>query len=100
MKTRALLLIIPLVASVTALAASDRYTATLAQPLDKKKELIIEHNVWRCEASSCVLVSAPVDADSLSSCRHLMRQVGALTAYGNAGKPFDDKKLATCNGSG
>jgi hypothetical protein len=100
MKNRALFLIVPLLASGSALAASDHYTATLAQPLDKKKELIVEHNVWRCEASTCILVSSPVDADSINSCRHLERQVGALTGYGATGKPFDDKKLATCNGAG
>ena len=100
MKNRTLLLLIPLIASTAAVAAGDRYTATLAQPLEKKKEYIVEMNVWRCEAATCVLVSRPVDADSVSSCRHLMRQVGALVGYGNAGKPFDDKKLAACNNPG
>lgn len=87
-------------ASTAAFAGSTRYIATLAQPLTAKKEFIANVNIWHCEGSTCVLTSEPEDADSVTSCHALMRKVGALTAYGIEGKPFDSDKLAKCNSHG
>jgi hypothetical protein len=83
--------------SFAALAAESRYTATLAQPLSKRKEVIVEHNLWRCEGSLCVLASRPGDISALRNCRALRRQVGELTAYGAPDDQFDSDKLAKCN---
>jgi hypothetical protein len=74
-----------------------RYMATLAQPLAQKKEFIVNGNLFHCEGTSCVLTSTPLDAGSLQTCRAVQREVGALTAYGPEGKPFDAEKLAKCN---
>jgi hypothetical protein len=90
---------ITLFASAATVASTDRYTATLVQPLGNKKEFIAEHNAWTCEGSACVLVSTPTDADSVTSCRRLMKQVGPVAAYGRPGNLFDAKKLAACNGT-
>jgi hypothetical protein len=73
------------------------YTATLAQPLTQKKEFIVSGNLFRCDGTTCNLGSNPVDAGSLHVCRAVQREVGALTAYVAAGKPFDADKLAKCN---
>jgi hypothetical protein len=87
-----------ILASAAALADTGRYTATLAQPLAAKKEIIVNLNMWRCAGSTCNLVSRPNDAGSLRSCHELQRQVGvALTAFVNDGTPFDADKLAKCN---
>lgn len=83
--------------SVAASAQSGRYTATLVQPLSGKKEFIANGNLWRCEGSSCALVSEPKDPDSIRSCHGLERQAGALSAYGVSDQPFDADKLAKCN---
>jgi hypothetical protein len=80
-----------------AMAADSRYTATLAQPLSARKQVIVDYNIWRCEASSCVLVSRPNDVNAIRNCRELKRQVGAVTAYGKEGDQFDSDKLAKCN---
>jgi hypothetical protein len=96
-KNLALIVAIMILASTAALADTSRYTATLAQPLAAKKELIVNGNMFRCEGSTCILVSRPADPGSLHTCRALQRQVGVLTAYGVAGDEFDATKLAQCN---
>jgi len=91
----------PIVASMilasSAIADTGRYSATLAQPLTAKKEIIVNGNMFRCDGSNCILVSHPLDASGVGSCRALQREVGTLTAYVADGKPFDADKLAKCN---
>ena len=86
-----------ILASAAALGDTSRYTATLAQPLAAKKTFIVNDNMFRCDGSTCILVSTPIDAGSVRSCRALQREVGTLTAYVADGKPFDADKLAKCN---
>jgi hypothetical protein len=96
-KNQAVVVAIMIFASSAALADTGRYTATLAQPLATKKDLIVNGNMFRCEGSTCILVSHPADPGSLHTCRALQHQVGVLTAYGVAGDEFDAAKLAQCN---
>jgi len=77
--------------------AAAGYSATLAQPIAQKTEFVANGNLFRCEGSSCILTSHPVDAESVQSCRALQRRVGTLTSYIADGKPFDAEKLAKCN---
>ena len=76
---------------------TNRFTATLAQPLSAKKDFMANGNLFRCGGSNCVLISNPVDVGSVRSCQALEHQVGALTAYIVDGKPFDADKLGRCN---
>jgi hypothetical protein len=87
-----------LLAGSAAAAQIEHYTVTLAQPLSEEKVIVANGNIWRCLATSCVLTSAPKDADSMRTCRELKHQVGALTAYGSTANPFDATKLSKCNG--
>ena len=86
-----------LVAASVASAASDDYTATLAKPVAKSTEFIVEDNLFRCEGTACIIVSKPVSPGAVSTCRKLARQAGEITAYGSAASPFDADKLAHCN---
>jgi hypothetical protein len=86
--------------SSAAVAQTSHFTATLAQPLAEKKELIANGNIWRCEGSTCILISVPEDPGSIRSCHALKRQTGELTAYGPKAKPFEADKLAMCNSQG
>jgi hypothetical protein len=88
-----------LVLAATAAAADTAgYSATVAQPQAAKKEFIIHGNLFRCDGSTCVLVSHPTnDAGDLTTCRALQREVGTLTSYVAAGKAFDTDRLAKCN---
>ena len=97
MKYASLLVASVLLATAAAVAGTSQYAAKLAQPLPKNKEVFANRNVWKCNGETCVLASAPMDADGLLSCRELRRQVGVLTAYGAEEKPFDADKLAKCN---
>jgi hypothetical protein len=92
------LIVATIILAGSAVAGTSGYSATLAQPLTAKKELIVQGNAFRCNASTCNLVSQPTgDAGGLSVCRALQRQVGTLTSYVVDGKPFDSERLAKCN---
>ena len=77
--------------------AATGYSATLAQPLAQKMEFVVGNNQFRCEGSTCILISHPTDAGSVQTCRALHRRVGTLTSYIARGKPFDAAKLEKCN---
>ena len=96
-KNIALIVTIMILANATALADTSRYTATLAQPVAAKKEFMVHGNMFRCDGSTCLLVSTPKDAGSLHTCRALQHQVGTLAAYGTEADKFDAAKLAQCN---
>jgi hypothetical protein len=100
MKSLQLIAAVLLFAGTAAFAQTSRYTATLAQPLAAKKEIIVNRNIWRCEGNTCVLASVPDDPGSIRDCHALMRKVGALTAYGSEGRSFEPDKLAKCNDQG
>jgi hypothetical protein len=90
-------IVMMILASAAALADTSTCTATLAQPLAAKKQVIANANMWRCAESSCVLVSQPTDAGAIHSCYELQRQVGQVTGYVYHGTAFDADKLAKCN---
>jgi hypothetical protein len=96
-KNVALIVTIMILGNATALADTSRYTATLAQPVSAKTDFIVNGNMFRCDGSTCILVSTPADAASVHTCRALQRKVGTLTAYGAEGTPFNAAKLAQCN---
>jgi hypothetical protein len=86
-----------LILASTTVFAADGFVATLAQPLAVKKEIIIENNLFRCEGSTCLLVSQSAAADTVAICRALQHKVGHLTGYVAGGKTFDADRLAKCN---
>ena len=88
---------IVLTSSAVADVVTGRYTATLVQPLTAKNQFMANGNLFRCDGSTCILVSRPIDADAVGTCRALQREVGTLSAYVADGKPFDADKLAKCN---
>lgn len=86
-----------LLVATAASAAPTQYSATLAAPVSQKTDVIADSNLFRCEATTCNLVSKPIDAGSVSTCRKLAREVGEIKAYGSTTTPFDADKLARCN---
>ena len=84
-------------ATTAAFAAGPEFTATLASPIANSKDVIADSNLFRCEGTTCKLVSKPIDATAVSTCRRLARQVGEIKAYGTASEPFDADKLSRCN---
>jgi len=101
LRTLTLITAAAVVAWGIALADTAGYSATLAQPRAMKKEFIIRGNLFRCDGSTCILVSHPTnDAGDLPTCRALQREVGTLTSFVAAGKAFDSERLAKCNARG
>jgi hypothetical protein len=95
------LIAVAMVVAGGAVADSAGYSATVAQPQTAKKEYIVHGNLFRCDGSTCILVSHPTnDAGDLMTCRALQREVGTLTSYVADGKPFDSDRLAKCNSQG
>ena len=88
---------IVILGSSAASADTGRFSATLTQPLAAKKDVIVSGNMFRCEGSTCILISDPKDAGSVHTCRALQHQVGTLAAYGTDADKFDAAKLAQCN---
>lgn len=78
-------------------AAPRPYSATLATAVAKRTDVIAGTNLFRCEETTCNLVSKPIDAGSVSTCRRLARKVGEIKTYGSAESQFDAEKLARCN---
>lgn len=95
------LIAVAMLATGVAAADSAGYSATIAQPQTAKKEYIVHGNLFRCDGTTCILVSHPTnDAGDLMTCRALQREVGTLTAFVADGKPFDSDRLAKCNSHG
>ena len=97
MKLAATLIAITILATGGAMAAKPHYTATLAHPLAAPLEVIVNTTIWECKDQACEMTSAPSDSNSVRACVALKARVGALTAYGADGNPFDAPKLAQCN---
>jgi hypothetical protein len=92
-----MMMTLAIVLAGTAVAGSGRFVATLAQPVATNQDIFLEGNIFRCEASTCVLISESVAAETIGVCHALKRKVGPLTAYVAAGKPFDAGRLGKCN---
>jgi hypothetical protein len=78
-------------------ASSQPYSATLAQPLDAAKEVMVGTTIFKCSGTSCTTVSKPSGVDTVFACHALFKAVGKLTAYGSAATPFTADDLARCN---
>ena len=77
--------------------ADGRISATLANPNSGAKQVIAFHSVWNCAGGACVAQVAPDDAQTVSGCKELAHEVGALTAYAGDTKTLDAAGLAKCN---
>jgi hypothetical protein len=86
-----------LIPFASANAASQQYTAKLAQPVAQAKEVVAGNAVWECSQSACVAQSSSHAVGSVLACRDLARQVGEVSAYGTDAAPLDAAHLAECN---
>jgi cytochrome c556 len=77
--------------------AADAVTAKLQAPVEGRKKPVAGDAVFVCEADSCTASSPSGATASVSSCRQLVRSVGAVASFGTDDKPFDADKLGRCN---
>jgi len=81
--------------SLPAVAGDGGASLTLAAPAPKA-DYIIDGSHWICSANACE--AGAVDAmPALRSCKHVVAQVGAVTAFTWRGKSLSDADLAVCN---
>jgi hypothetical protein len=78
--------------------ASNSYTATLVKPVSSVQNVVVGLTAWRCEDSTCKTTSSTQTAGTIPACHELVGQVGAVSAYGSAERPFDADSLIKCNG--
>jgi cytochrome c556 len=77
--------------------AAQAVTAKLQAPVEGRKKPVAGDAVFVCEADACTAASPSGSTSSVSSCRQLVRAVGAVTSFGSDDKPFDADKLGRCN---
>jgi hypothetical protein len=97
MKKLGILLVLGAGLALPQAAAAAPYTATLAKPLSSTMEVIVNSTIFRCEGTACATTSRTDGMWSVRACRKLMKQAGAITAYGTEGKSFDADQLKSCN---
>ncbi|MET0181464.1 MAG: hypothetical protein ABW199_01115 [Caulobacterales bacterium] len=86
------------VLAIPAMAAPRTYEARLVTPVSAPTSFVADGAVWNCAASSCV-ASRTGGGVTMSGCRRVVREVGAVTFFGSSAAPFAEDRLATCNGS-
>lgn len=81
----------------TAAFADTLLTATLTQPVSKPSKVIASDTLWSCDGATCQTMVSDYRAQSVSLCRDLTKEVGAVSAYGAGGTQFPADQLAKCN---
>lgn len=77
--------------------AEGRLTASLKAPVAAKTKVVADGSLFVCEGDACVASSAAGHAISVSSCKALVKKVGALSAYGDGRRAIEGDDLAACN---
>jgi hypothetical protein len=72
-------------------------TASLAQPVSKETKVIASDTLWDCQGATCTTQVSDYRAQSVSLCRDLTKEVGAVSTYSAAGSSFAAEQLAKCN---
>ena len=85
------------VAAIAAPAFADTgWTAAPASP-SSKLGFVGDSVIWSCGSGGCISQSDTSNADPMSECLSLARQLGPLTAFTGGGVPFAAARLARCN---
>jgi hypothetical protein len=93
---RTIILAAALAAFAAPAFAGSQWTATPVQP-SSKTGFAAGSVVWDCDSTGCRSTSDTSDADQLSACRGVAREVGALSSFAGANGPFNPARLTSCN---
>jgi hypothetical protein len=96
-----------LTAAFAALAAAALATNAMAEPVVAKLQAptagalkpVAGGAVFECLGAVCAARAPASDTAGLRGCKDLVRQVGAVTAFGPTSKQLSDAQLAECNQS-
>ena len=75
-------------------AQAQAVTATLATPVAKPRQIVLESTLWDCKDAECKALTGS-EAATWQACKALVRVFGPVSAYSG----LDEAKLARCNGS-
>ncbi|MDP1630661.1 MAG: hypothetical protein Q8L66_04500 [Caulobacter sp.] len=77
--------------------ADGRISASLKTPVPAKVTLVVAGALFVCEGDTCVASSAPSSTLTRRGCKALVKEVGALTAFGGDRKAIEGADLEACN---
>lgn len=70
------------------------YRVTLAEATDERTP-VIRNAAWMCNGTECATESAR--SGPANSCVHLVRELGAVTAFLADGEALSEEELSECN---
>ncbi len=74
---------------------TDGASLTLTAPA-RQADFIIDGAHWTCSGTTCQAASVD-DMPALRSCKRIVADIGAVTAFSWHGKALSDADIATCN---
>ena len=99
MKLRTLAAAAILSASFAAPAlAAGAISVALQAPVAAKTKIVAGGAVFSCVGATCVATNAPSRALTAATCKAIVKEVGAVTAFSGGRKALDADDLARCNG--
>ena len=99
MKLRTLAAAAILSASFAAPAfAAGAISVALQAPVAAKTKVVAGGAVFSCVEATCVAANAPSRALTAATCKAIVKEVGAVTAFNGERKSLAAEDLARCNG--
>ena len=84
--------------AVPAFAAGGNITVALQAPVAAKTKVVAGGAVFTCADATCVAQNAPTRALSAATCKAVVKEVGAVAAFGSERRTLEADDLARCNG--
>ena len=81
-----------------AFAAGGTINVSLSTPVAAKTKIVAGGAVFSCVNANCVAQDAPSRAISAATCKAVVKEVGAVAAFGSERKTLAADDLARCNG--
>ena len=85
--------------AVPAFAAGGNITVALQAPVAAKTKVVAGGAVFSCVEATCVAANAPTRALTAATCKAVVKEVGAVTAFTGDRKSLEADDLARCNGA-
>ena len=98
MKLRTLAAAAILSASFAAPAFAGTINVALQAPVAAKTKVVAGGAVFSCVEATCVAANAPTRALTAATCKAVVKEVGAVTAFTGDRKSLEADDLARCNG--
>ena len=78
--------------------AAGNISVALQAPVAAKTKIVAGGAVFSCVEATCVATNAPSRALTAATCKAIVKEVGAVTAFAGDRKSLAAEDLARCNG--